>query len=85
MPHVVAGKINVFPAQRREVGKKVFIAANDRRVVRVERVVSEGLGKDDGAFLKANQKAKLIIHDNKEWEFIFDEDVGQIQLTRRSA
>jgi hypothetical protein len=44
MPHVVAGKINVFPAQRREVGKKVFIAANDRQVVRVERVVSERLG-----------------------------------------
>lgn len=44
--------------------------------------LTELLGKDDEAFLRANQKAKLITQDNNEWKFVFDEYAGQIQLAR---
>lgn len=54
-------------------------------MTRFLKTLTERLGKDDAAFLEANREARLITQDNKEWEFIFDQYVGQIRLTRRTT
>jgi transcriptional regulator with XRE-family HTH domain len=44
--------------------------------------LNEALGKDDEAFVRGNQRARLIAQDNSEWKFVFDDYAGQIQLER---
>jgi transcriptional regulator with XRE-family HTH domain len=44
--------------------------------------LNEALGKDDEAFVRANQRARLIAQDNSEWKFVFDNYADQIQLQR---